>query len=180
MFDKDMNIVGKHATYWKALCITPGNANDTSTNFKIFDRYIDAYMVAPIVGLLYGRKGTIDPNDTSKDTAGMLLEVQVKNQKNLKYIYRLIQLIDDSEGLTNEEKVNHAFREDADPESVSRGMKLYHSYFLGGIEILYETFVEHCSTDDEYVQQLVDFVKEFHTEHHIDELTDNLEQLLRN
>ena len=45
MFDKDMQIHGKYATYWKALTQLPGNAVDTSNNtFKIFENYIYVYM----------------------------------------------------------------------------------------------------------------------------------------
>ena len=118
MFDKDMQIRGKYATYWKALTQLPGNAVETSKNFKIFENYIYVYMVAPIIGLLNGRKGQYDPTDDSKDTAGMLAEIQIKNASKLKYIYRLIVLVDDSLGLTDEEKINMAFREDNNEESV--------------------------------------------------------------
>lgn len=90
MFDKDMQVRGKYATYWKALTQLPGNAVETSKNFKIFENYIYVYMVAPIIGLLNGRKGQYDPEDDSKDTAGMLAEIQIKNASKLKYIYRLI------------------------------------------------------------------------------------------
>jgi cell division protein FtsW len=79
MFDKDMQIHGKYATYWKALTQLPGNAVETTKNFKIFENYIYVYMVAPIIGLLNGRKGYYDPSDDSKDTAGMLAEIQIKN-----------------------------------------------------------------------------------------------------
>ena len=89
MFDKDMQIRGKYATYWKALTQLPGNAVETSKNFKIFENYIYVYMVAPIIGLLNGRKGQYDPTDDSKDTAGMLAEIQIKNASKLKYIYEL-------------------------------------------------------------------------------------------
>ena len=141
MFDKDMQIRGKYATYWKALTQLPGNAVETSKNFKIFENYIYVYMVAPIIGLLNGRKGQYDPADDSKDTAGMLAEIQIKNASKLKYIYRLITLVDDSEGLSDEEKINRAFREDSNEESVKKGMELYTAYFFGGLEVLYETFV---------------------------------------
>ena len=125
MFDKDMQIRGKYATYWKSLTNLPGNAIVTSDNFKIFENYIHVYMVAPIIGLLHNRKAYDDPNDNIKDTAGMLAEVQIKNASKLKYIYRLIVLADESEGLSVEEKINRAFREDGNEESVEKGMSLY-------------------------------------------------------
>lgn len=178
MFDKDMQIRGKHATYWKALTQTPGNATDTSKNFKVFESYIYVYMVAPIIGLINGRKGQYDPADDSKDTAGMLAEIQIKNASKLKYIYRLIVLSDDSLDLTDEEKINMAFKEDNNEESVKKGMELYTAYFLGGLEILYEEFVQNCITDDDYVRKMFDFVSEFKEEQSIDDLTIDIESLL--
>lgn len=179
MFDKDMQIRGKYATYWKALSQLPGNAVETSKNFKIFENYIYVYMVAPIIGLLNGRKGQYDPADDSKDTAGMLAEIQIKNASKLKYIYRLITLVDDSEGLSDEEKISRAFREDSNEESVKKGMELYTAYFFGGLEVLYETFVLGCITEDDYIRKMFDFVSEFKDEQSIDDLTVDIESLLR-
>lgn len=179
MFDKDMQIRGKYATYWKALTQLPGNAVETSKNFKIFENYIYVYMVAPIIGLLNGRKGQYDPADESKDTAGMLAEIQIKNASKLKYIYRLITLVDDSEGLSDEEKINRAFREDNNEDSVKKGMDLYTAYFFGGLEVLYETFVLGCITEDDYIRKMFDFVSEFKDEQSIDDLTVDIENLLR-
>ena len=180
MFDKDMQIRGKYATYWKALTQLPGNAVDTSNNtFKVFENYIYVYMVAPIIGLLHGEKAHYDPTDDSKDTAGMLAEIQIKNAAKLKYIYRLIILTDDSQGLTKEEKINWAFREDDNEDSVKRGMELYTSYFFGGLEILYDEFVNECITDDDYVRKMYEIVSEFKDEQNIDDLAVDVEALLR-
>ncbi|MBQ7674112.1 MAG: hypothetical protein IJT36_06295 [Alphaproteobacteria bacterium] len=179
MFDKDMSIRGKYATYWKALSQIPGNANDTSHNFKIFENYITTYMVAPIIGLLYGKRCFYDPLDVNKDTAGMLAEVQIKNSSKLKYIYRLLVLTDDSLGLTSEEKINLAFRELDNPEYIKKGMDLYTSYFFGGLEVLYETFVMNCITDDDYIAKMFEFVSNFKEEQSIDEISVDIEKLLR-
>ena len=179
MFDKDMQIRGKYATYWKALTQLPGNAVETSSNFKIFENYIYVYMVAPIIGLLNGRRAYMDPSDDSKDTAGMLAEVQIKNSSKLKYIYRLIVLMDDSQGLTNEEKIDRAFREDNNGEAAKKGMELYTAYFLGGLEVLYETFVQSCVTDDDFILKMFEFISEFKEEQAVDELSVDIETLLR-
>ena len=179
MFDNDMQIHGKYATYWKALSQLPGNAVETSKNFKIFENYIYVYMVAPIIGMLNGRKGQYDPADNSKDTAGILANVQIKNASKLKYIYRLIMLLDDSEGLSDEEKINRAFREDGNEEAVKKGMELYRAYFFGGLEVLYETFVLGCITEDDYIRKMFDFVSEFKDEQSIDDLAVDIESLLR-
>ena len=178
MFDKDMQIRGKHAAYWKALTQTPGNAVDTGNNFKVFEAYIYVYMAAPVIGLLNGRKGRYDPSDDSRDTAGMLAEIQIKNASKLKYIYRLIILSDDSLGLTDDEKIDMAFREDNNDEAVKKGMELYNAYFLGGLELLYEEFVQNCITDDDYIRKMFEFVSDFKKEQSIDDLTIDIESLL--
>ena len=179
MFDKDMQIRGKYASYWKALTQLPGNAAETSKNFKIFENYIYVYMVAPIIGLVNGRKGQYDPTDGSRDTAGMLAEIQIKNASKLKYIYRLIVLSDDSLDLTDKEKIDMAFREDNNEDSVKKGMELYTAYFFGGLEILYETFVKNCITDDDYIRRMFEYICEFKDEQNIDELSVDIEALLR-
>lgn len=178
MFDKDMQIRGKYATYWKALTQLPGNAVETKKNFKVFENYIYVFMVAPVIGLLNGKKGFLDPADDNKDTAGMLAEVQLKNQGKLKYLYRLIILVDDTLGLTDEEKINMAFREDNNEESVKKGMELFMSYFYGGLDVLYGTFVEGCITEEDYIQEMFDFVTEFKEEQSIDALAVDIEKLL--
>jgi hypothetical protein len=178
MFDKDLQIRGKHATYWKVLSKTPGNAVDTSTNFKVFERYIYVYMLAPIIGLMNNRKGFYDPLDDSKDTAGMLAEILIKNQSKLKYIYRLIVLLDDTVDVPQEDRINRAFREDSNEDSIAEGMKTFNEYFLGGLEVLYETFVQSCTTEDDYVNKIFDFIDSFKREQDIDGLELDVEKLL--
>lgn len=178
MFDRDFQIRGKHATYWKALSKTPANASDTSNNFKVFDNYIYAYMLAPIIGLINNRKGFIDPQDETKDTAGMLAEVQIRNQSKLKYIYRLIVLLDDTSNLSQEERITRAFRENSEKDAISEGMKAYTEYFLGGLEVLYETFVMSCTTENDYINRIFEMVDGFKREQDIDELELDVEKLL--
>ena len=109
----------------------------------------------------------------------MLAEVQIKNSAKLKYIYRLIVLSDESEGLSDEEKINMAFREDNNEESIKKGMELYTAYFLGGLEVLYEEFVQKCITEDDYISKMYDFISEFKEEQNIDSLTLDIEKLLK-
>lgn len=98
MFDKDFRITGKHANYWKDLCELAGNVPDREqhNNFKIFSAYIDAYVVCPLIGFQYNRKGVID--NSEEGNAGMLAEVFGKRRQELKYVYQIIMMLDtDSE-----------------------------------------------------------------------------------
>lgn len=178
MFDKDFQIRGKHATYWKALSKTPGNAVETSKNFKVFENYIYVYMLAPIIGFVNGRKSKLDLSDDNKDTAGMLAEVQIKNQSKLKYIYRLIVLLDESEGLSQEERINRAFRVDENSEQALAGLAVFHSYFYGGLEVLYEYFVEQSITEDDYINRMYSYVKEYKNEQEIESVGIDINKLL--
>lgn len=184
MFDREITVKGKYAAYLKSLCQLPGNASEKDKalyhNFKLFETYVSAYMVAPIIGLLNGKKASYNATDDSKESAGILEGALIKNASKLKYIYRLIILSDDSEAISDEEKINRAFREDDNEESVRDGMDLYTAYFLGGLEILYDTFVQSCVTDDDYIKKMFDFVTEFKDEQSIDDLTVDIEDLLRN
>lgn len=181
MFDMDFQIRGTYATYWKALAKTQADksASEVSAKFKIFNRYVDAYMLAPIIGLLNNRKGEINPLDENKDNAGMLAEILIKNQPRLKYIYRLIILLDDTTDISKEERINRAFREDHNKESVAEGMKTFNAYFLGGLEVLYENFVLSCTTNDDYITKIYEFVDEFKNEQDIESLEIDLDKLLR-
>lgn len=184
MFDREITIRGRFATYMKALCQLPPNASETDkkafNNYKIFDTYISAYIVAPIIGMLNGKKAYWDSNDEDKNNVGMLEGVLIKNASKLKYVYRLIVLNDDSEGLSDQEKINRAFREENNDESVKKGMELYTAYFFGGLEVLYEIFVMNCVTDDDCIARIFEFVNEFKEEQAIDDLTLDIESLLKN
>lgn len=183
MFDKDFQIHGTYATYWKSLAKTPAEKSNTEgseTNFKVFERYIDVYMLAPVLGVLYGRTRQIDPQDTNKDTAGMLAEVLIKNQTKLKYVFRLVMLLDAKSELNQNQKIDRAFRDDTNSEAMVKNMSLFNSYFLGGLEILYENFTNNCTTDDDYIDKIFSFVDEFKKEQDIDSLVVDIDQLLRN
>ena len=98
MFDKDFRITGKHANYWKDLCELAGNVPDRELhdNFKIFNAYIDAYIVCPLIGYQYNRKGVID--NSVEGNAGMLADVFGRRRQELKYVYQIIMMLDvDSE-----------------------------------------------------------------------------------
>lgn len=168
MFDKDLQIRGIHATYWKHLVNTA----------KVFDRYIDVYMVAPVLGLLYGKTSKTNTEENSSDTAGMLAEILIKNQTKLKYIYRLIMLLDRTSNMTEEQRINRAFRDDSDSDAVSKNILLFNSYFLGGVELLYDAFNTGCTTEEDYINKIYEFVDNFKRDQEIDNIGIDIENLL--
>lgn len=182
MFDKDYRITGKHANYWKDLCELAGNVpdRDQHANFKIFNAYIDAYIVCPLIGYQYNRKGAID--NSEEGNAGMLAEVISKRRQELKYVYQILMLVDSESEPDEEKRLYRAFKfseENAeDKQLIEENIKVFNSYFLGGLEVLHEQFVEQCHDDDDYLKTMFDFVKRFYEEQDSEAIKDGIEKIL--
>jgi len=182
MFDKDYKITGKHANYWKDLCELAGNVpdRDQHANFKIFNAYIDAYIVCPLIGYQYSRKGTID--NSVDGNAGMMTEVLTKRSKELKYVYQILMLIDEDSEPDPDKRVFRAFNLSESSEEnrklIAENMKLFNAYFLGGLEVLHEQFVDECVDEDAYLNQIFTFTKHFYEEQDGDALVAGIEKLL--
>ena len=166
MFDKDFKITGKHANYWKDLCELAGNVpdRDQHANFKIFKAYIDAYVTCPIIGFVYNRKGVID-NSVQGD-AGMLAAAVIKRAQELKFVYQIIMLLDIDSEPDKEKRIYRAFNfSEEKPEGkelVAKNMAVFNTYFLGGLEVLHEEFVDECLDRDAYLQKMYTFSKNFY------------------
>ncbi len=158
MFENDINLYGKHATYIKYL------VNDA----KIYLRYVDVYMNAAVLGFLNGKKSNKD--NTSNDQARIYADALVREKRNLDFIYRLIMLLDDTDNPYEEEKVNKAFRYDSqiktekDKDNLNNNLLIFNSYVLGGIEFLFEKYTNGCSNRDDYIDRIFDNTMEFKDE----------------
>ena len=182
MFDKDFRITGKHANYWKDLCVLAGNVPDREehNNFKIFNAYIDAYIVCPIIGYQYNRKATID--NSVEGSAGMLAEVISKRSAELKYVYQILMLVDEDSEPDVDKRVFRAFNfsENTAEEKamIAENMKIYNAYFLGGLEVLHEQFVDECIDDDAYLNKIHEVVSHFYQEQDGDALKAGIDKIL--
>lgn len=155
MFERDFTLVGKHATYMKYL------VNDA----KLYKRNIDVYMNAAVFGLLYSRTADKDPMHDDTDIPASVFQ---RERKNCVLLYRLVMLLDEMSGLTPEERVDRAFRDDADdavPEKLEANMELFNAYVRGGIEVMYEQFIDGGGTSaDEYLERAMDVMQDFKEE----------------
>ena len=61
---------------------------------------------------------------------------------------------------------------------IKNNMKIYNSYFLGGLEIMHEQFVEQCITDDDYLKKIFDFVRHFEEEQNGEALKASINKIL--
>ena len=98
MFDKQYRFTGTHAEKVNALT----SVFDEAAKAKLFDRNLDVYINAPIVGFLHKRKGIKNTDSTISDQ-NIFPEQMMNSAELLKYILRLI-LILDSENEPCEEK----------------------------------------------------------------------------
>ncbi|MBD5410224.1 MAG: hypothetical protein HDR53_03995 [Treponema sp.] len=150
MFDKEIKITGKHANYVTKLSSKFGN-----TTAKFFDRNVDVYIQASIIGFLFQNKKSID--GSSDDTAHIFRDQVLKCKQDLEFNMQVILLLDKEYEPDEAKRIDKAFRNFGKDKS---DIELFESYVRGGIEILYEKLIENASTSDDYVQKLCVFTNE--------------------
>lgn len=152
MFDKDYQLTGKHATYAKFL----------KDEAKLYEYIVDVYMNGAVFGLLYNRPAERDSE--SKDKVNILAEAFSSRREKCIFLYRLVMLLEKKTDLDNQARIDRAFRDDADEarsEQLLLNFDLFHEYVRGGIEVMYERFIEGGHDQDEYLEKAMDFMEEF-------------------
>ncbi len=151
MFDKEYSFRGKHAEMVKKL-----TAKFDENNDKLFERNVDVYKMAPIVGFLYGKKAEID-KDNGVTPTKIFTDALMKEERDLKFAYVLITLLSDKKEKTIEDRMDQVFRF-YETEKAKEDEENFERYVLGGVEILYEKLIEKS---DDYLRNLYDFMEEF-------------------
>lgn len=155
MFDKEYSFKGSHAIKVNRLT---ASLSENNKDIKIFQRNIDVYVTAPLVGFLYSRKADVDK--TTTDTAKIMGDRVINSKEDLKFNYRLIMLLDEKNESNAEERINKAFRY-IDSEKSVFDEALFEDYVRGGIDVLYEKIIDKANSLDEYLTNLYDFLEEF-------------------
>lgn len=158
MFDKQYRFKGRHALRVDKLTAV----FDTVSKAKLFERNIDIYTNAPLVGFLYGRLSESD--DEKNPETGQVYNQNVMgdrviySQEELMFNFRLIMLLDISYEPNKDARINKAFRHmGEDPADEER----FDSYVRGGIDVLYEKLIEGTNNPNDFVKKLYDFLDEF-------------------
>lgn len=158
MFDKQYRFRGRHALRVDELTAV----FDPESKAKLFDRNVDVYANAPLVGFLYGRMA--DPDDLKNPETNQVYNQNVMgdrviySQEELTFNFRMIMLLDKAYEPDEEKRINKAFRHiGEDPQDMER----FDAYVRGGVDVLYEKLIEGVTEPDEYVRRLFDFVDEF-------------------
>jgi len=157
MFDKQYEFQGKHAEM--VLALRSDSSGSERPAESLFRRFIDVYLIAPLVGFLYGRKESVD-TESSAEPRSIFAETIIGEKERLMLNYHLIVLLEGRKDVDINERVGRTFRE-ADEETVKRNMALYESYVRGGVEILYEKLIGTTKTEDEWIDNMMDFVNDF-------------------
>ena len=168
MFDKQYRFQGSHAEKVNALT----SFFDNNSKSKMFERNLDVYLNAPIIGFLYQRKGT---KDTKSDIApqNIFPEQMINASDKLKYNLRLILLLDKNYEPDAQNRLNKAFRNFGAEED----LELFDSYVLGGVEVLYEKLIDGHGDPMDYVNRLYDFIEDFHEKFNSEVSSDDILKL---
>ena len=158
MFDKQYRFKGRHAVRVDKLT----NVFEPASKAKIFDRNIDIYTNAPLVGFLYRRLAEAD--DERNPETGQIYNENVmgdrviQSKEELLFNFRLIMLLDLDYESEAEKRINKAFRHmGEDPADEER----FDSYVRGGIDVLYEKLIEGANSPNDYINNLYEFLDEF-------------------
>lgn len=155
MYERNILIKGKHATYMKELV-----ANiDTNIGQGIFKRNLDVYLMAPIVGMLYGRLA--DQDNSSADSTSIHTEQLLGESEELEANYRTIMLLHDQTQEDIEKRIERAFKYDRNEEKRKMGDDIFERYMLGGIEVLHEKLLDNAKDMDDIVMKLFEFINDF-------------------
>ena len=173
MFDKQYRFRGRHAVRVDKLT----GVFDSDSKAKLFDRNVDVYTNAPLVGFLYGRRAEID-NEKNPETnqvynQNVMGDRVIYSQEELTFNFRLIMLLDKDYEPDEDKRIDKAFRHMGDdPADEER----FNSYVRGGVDVLYEKLIEGASSLDEFISRLYDFIEEFHERFHEET---NVEEILK-
>lgn len=173
MFDKQYRFRGRHAVRVDKLT----GVFDSDSKAKLFDRNVDVYTNAPLVGFLYGRRAEIDnekkPETNQVYNQNVMGDRVIYSQEELTFNFRLIMLLDKDYEPDEDKRIDKAFRHMGDdPADEER----FNSYVRGGVDVLYEKLIEGASSLDDFISRLYDFIEEFHERFHEET---NVEEILK-
>lgn len=170
MFDKQYRFTGSHAEKVNALTAI----FDEDSKAKLFERNLDVYINAPLIGFLYRQKAIKD-SKSEISPQNIFPEQMINASDKLKYILRLILLLDTEHEPDSEKRLDKAFRQFGQEEDLA----LFDQYVLGGVDVLYEKLIEGAGDPSEYITRLYDFMEEFNDRYNSDVTSEDILALCR-
>lgn len=170
MFENDYTLTGKHATYAKFL----------KDEAKLYERIVDVYMNGAVFGLLYNRRAP--KNNDLNDRVRIYADAFANNRAECVFLYRLVMLLEKKTDLDEQARIDRAFRDDADEEKkdkLEQNLDLFNEYVRGGIEVMYERFIEGAINQKDYLERALEFMEQFHKDLSGDSLEEQIESLIK-
>jgi hypothetical protein len=171
LFTKEYTFKGCHAERVRAL-----TAKFAKSNRQLFMRNIDVYMIAPVVGFCYQRRANPDMTPNG-ETTKIFPEQLIKESQTLWFTYRLIMLLDKKHEKNFELRVNKAFRDYGKPEAIGDEL-LFDSFVLGGVDLLFEKLLERGHGEEDYINNLYDFLYDFNERYYSTNSIENIQEAI--
>ena len=150
MFTTEYSFRGVYADKVKELTTLKFDKENT-----LFNRNMDVYLLAPIIGFLYQKRS---PIDKSTNTTKIFAETLVQYQKEMEFAYRLVMLLDAEYEPDAQKRIDKAFKEYINP--AQEDLARIDEYVRGGVDILYEKLVQQSSMPEDYLRNLYQFVED--------------------
>lgn len=139
-FRSTVRFTGRHKVYIDAIW----KQNDIKESF--IKTLYELYGIAAIIGLRTNNKSEVDPD---QNEVRNLQSDQLLNYRSvLNTIMTTVLLLDESTGLSEEERINRAFKKPTTVEQFNENVELFNSYVRGGIEYLYDALVVRTLSDE--------------------------------
>ena len=156
MFDKQYRFKGLHALKVDKL----NNVFDAQSGAKLFNRNVDIYANAPLIGFLYNRiseeDNTKNPETGAVYGQNVMGDRVIYSQEELLFNFRLIMLLDAKYEYDVKNRINKAFKQNDEKDE-----ERFEGYLRGGIDVLYEKLIEGANNPEDYINKLYDFLDEF-------------------
>lgn len=142
-FRKSVIITGKHSRLVDDMWVQ-GQIQES-----YFKRLVDLYTIAAVIGLRTQKSVPEDKTEDGKRT--VQVDQLTTNYEELDTIMQMILLLDETSHLSDEEKINRAFKGPRTKEEFDANVDLFNSYVRGGIEVLHTCLVQRAlGIDDDY------------------------------
>lgn len=158
VFDQQYKFKGKHALEVDALT-TPFEKTGKA---KFFERNVDVYTMAPLVGFLYQRRAdedkTKDPVTNQEYTESIFIDQARNSAVEMLFNFQLIMLLDENYEKDVHNRINKAFR--FKDESIAKDIEWFFCYVRGGVDVLYEKLLSDNTPSSNNMEKLYDFLEE--------------------
>lgn len=158
MFDKQYRFRGRHAYYTKML----SSAFDSVSKAQVFNRNVDIYTNAPLVGFLYHRTAELDnmkdPETDQVYNQNVMGDRVIYSKDDLMFNFQLIMLLDEEYEPVPQKRIDKAFRTNG---GLQADEDRFDGYVRGGIEVLFEKLIEGAKEPQDYIDRLYDFIEDF-------------------